>query len=438
MQNLHPNEKCLKPVKTGLFSCWHTGCFNCFRRANPGSSEQVTHERRVQKRNKIQNQVNTVKNNFSLATVALLACLATPVAVFGETASKDDSKAAAPTVTTSNGDSKSATSTDDSKSSDSSKSTTSTDGSKSSDSSKSTTSSDKSNSQADGNKANVSAVTEGSTASATSGTVSAVQSKADPMGLKIVGPTRIGGSDAPSANFQNNVLPAALQFIKQTLPESKNNTAAVNAMPLDPTKLTLATTENVRAYFVYEGAGFVNSLGVNTAGASAVAGNPELIFPAVRSSESAFSSAPYGTRTSADPLLPGDFVNLGVMQAGTKLDFFLLANGANGGTAAWNTAGAGANPDGINHVAAFNPRFFAVPQMNSPYLFISFEDLWGGGDKDYNDAIFAINVGSATINKLLATPEPSTYMTLGSFLGAAILVKRQSDRRRTAAKSTAA
>ncbi len=56
------------------------------------------------------------------------------------------------------------------------------------------------------------------------------------------------------------------------------------------------------------------------------------------------------TRTSSEPLLPGDFVDLG-------------------------TFGAGTQPDGINHVVAF-----ASVQLGSPYLLIGFEDLLGGGD----------------------------------------------------------
>lgn len=238
------------------------------------------------------------------------------------------------------------------------------------------------------------------------------------MGLSIIGPTRLAGSDAASANF-DKLLPSVTSFILKTLPESRNNTAAVKAMPLDPKKLVLANTENVRAYFVYEGAGYVNTLGVNTTGDDISKGDPKIIFPAVSSSGD--------KRTTQDPLQPGDFVNLGVMKAGTKLDFFLLANGANGGTTAWNTSGS--NPDGINHVAALSERMFVVPNMNSPYLFIAFEDLWGGGDKDYNDAIFAVNVGAATINRLVATPEPATWASLASFLGLAVYAKRRQDRR---------
>ena len=61
---------------------------------------------------------------------------------------------------------------------------------------------------------------------------------------------------------------------------------------------------------------------------------------------------------------------------GTKLDFFLIADGANGGTNVFST-NSSLNKDGVNHVMSYA---FAVP--GSSYLLISFEDMYGGGDRD--------------------------------------------------------
>ena len=143
------------------------------------------------------------------------------------------------------------------------------------------------------------------------GKYAAAQSPADPMGLPIAGKVEVGGSTAASAAFNKDVLPAATEYIRKHLPESQNNSKFVAVNSLDLSKLTLATTHDVQATFVYEGAGYVNTLGVNTKGNGISGGNPEVIFPAVRSSDSAFASAPAGTRTAQDPLLPGDFVDLG-------------------------------------------------------------------------------------------------------------------------------
>ena len=287
-------------------------------------------------------------------------------------------------------------------------------------------SSDDKGKSSEGNGAGASASSGSSAASA--GKVSPVQSTARPFGLNIVAPVMQAGSDGKSQSFQSSVLPSALKFINSALPEYKDNSKNSSVMSLDLSRLKLQTDYSVRAYFVGEGAGYANTLGFNTTGIGAKTGNPELIFPNASSSVGALPSGQTGVRSQGEPLLPGDFVNLGKTERGTLLNFFLIANGANGGQSVFTTAGASSNPDGINHVASFTPHLFAVPHLNSPYLFLSFEDMNGGGDKDYNDTIFALDVGKATVNYLLGTPEPSLCLTLGGFLGLAVWGKRRMDR----------
>ena len=269
--------------------------------------------------------------------------------------------------------------------------------------------------------------------SAGGGVVSPIQASVDPLGLPIVGPVMLAGSDAASASFDQTTLPAALSFIQANLPDGQNNSGNAALFSVDPSKLTLATTTDLRAYFVSQSAGFDSTLGFNTTGIGTSSGNPKLIFPAVSSPED-FNPNPadnYGPRTPSQPLLPGDFVNLGTFNKGTPLNFFLIADGANNnGNTSWvfNSGGASANPDGLAHSAAFTASVFAVPQLNSPYLFLTIKDSWNLGDKDFNDAVIAINVGTATVHSLLATPEPSMYLTLGGFLALAIWAKRRMDR----------
>jgi hypothetical protein len=256
------------------------------------------------------------------------------------------------------------------------------------------------------------------------------QANVDPLSLPIVGPVMQAGSDAASASFDQNVLPQALAFIQANLPDGQNNSGNAKLFSVDPSKLTLAAKTSLQATFISESAGYDSTLGFNTTGIGTSSGNPELIFPAVSSPED-FNPNPannYGPSNPSQPLLPGDFVNLGTFAAGTPLNFFLIADGANGGNTVFNSGGAAANPDGYAHSAAFTPSVFAVPQLNSPYLFITFKDEWNLGDKDYNDAIIAINVGAATVHSLLATPEPSMYLTLGGFLAMGIWAKRRMDR----------
>ena len=257
-----------------------------------------------------------------------------------------------------------------------------------------------------------------SDAGQTGGTPSLVQSSARPLGLSIVGPVMTAGSDAAAKNFQS-VLPGMLQFVKTYLPEDHNNLKSPLVFGIDPAKLTLSTLSSVRAYFAYEGAGYHNTIGFNTTGVGASSGNPKIIFPDASSSVN-YGGSGTDIRSASEPLLAGDFVNLGTFKAGTALNFFLIANGVNGGKTVFSTA-TSANPDGLNHVATFTPRFWGV--ANSPYLFVSYEDLLGGGDKDFNDTIVALDVGAANVKALVATPEPATWLTLGSLLAVAIGVK---------------
>jgi hypothetical protein len=182
---------------------------------------------------------------------------------------------------------------------------------------------------------------------------------------------------------------------------------------LDPSQLTVATKSDVRVYFVGEGASYHNSLGFNTQGGAISASGSQLIFPDV-------STPDNGKRSNQEPLLPGDFVQLGNFNAGTKLDFFLIADGANGGTNVFST-NSSLNKDGINHVVSYA---FAVP--GSSYLLLSFEDMYGGGDRDYEDAIFAVDFGAANVQNLIASvPEPGVISLLCVFGGTLALAKRR-------------
>lgn len=235
--------------------------------------------------------------------------------------------------------------------------------------------------------------------------------------LDIAGPISLANSDPAASNFQSNYLPSLVTWIKQNLPE----TVAVknfSSMTLDPSMLTVKTTQDVRVYFVGEGAGYQNTLGINATGTGVKTGDPDIVFPNASSSISTYvTTSPTGVRTASEPLMPGDFVDLGTMQAGTQLDFFLIANGAQGGTNVFSTT-TSANPDGIRHVVAYAAK-------DSPYLLISFEDLLGGGDKDYNDVLIAVSGVQLT-----TAPEPSTMFILGSFLLPVLyLVKRQNSNR---------
>ena len=265
---------------------------------------------------------------------------------------------------------------------------------------------------------NKSAVTNPTTLS---GTKAPVQSSERPFDLNIAGPVQVGGSDKASKEFMKGDLQKLTEFVNTKL----NEKAPVNdaTMLLNPEKLFLKNASDVRVYFVGEGAGFQNSLGYNTDGGGVTSGNPELIFPNATSQVNSMDpkSASGAKRTSSEPLLPGDFVELGTVKGGTKLDFFLIANGALGGKDVFSTDQS-VNPDAINHVVAFSG-------LSGSYLLIGFEDLLKGGDRDFNDVLIAVEIGAANLAALTATPEPATLAILPMFLGLGWWAKRRRDQR---------
>ena len=249
--------------------------------------------------------------------------------------------------------------------------------------------------------------------------VSPVQSAARPFNLDIAGPVYLAGSDTRSAAFQANELPTMINTVNQNLSEFKplDNIAS---KALDPSKLVLSTDAQVRVYFVAEGAGYHNTLGINLSGTGIATGNPKLIFPDASSQQSSYkfgSDQGGSVRSSGAPLMSGDFVDFGTMKAGQKLDFFLVADGANGANKlhVW-TASPKVNSDGIQHMASFGVK-------DSSYLLLSFEDMAGGGDRDYNDIVFAVQVGAKNV-AALANPEPRSALTF-LLLGATVYVVRR-------------
>lgn len=221
-------------------------------------------------------------------------------------------------------------------------------------------------------------------------TVSPIQSPKRPYNLPIHSPVMLGGSDARSKLFNDQhvrtIFAAAAKLVKSGL-EFKER----GSHKLDPSRLFLMyeTEYPVRVYFIAEGAGYRNSLGYSlTLAGNDNAGAMKLIFP------NASLPVKKGTNITIDnllarhvdePLHPGDFVELGHMLPGTQIDFFLVRDGARGNFEIF-TNHEEDNPDKFQHM-------FAMVIPDSPFLLIGFEDLVGGGDKDYEDVLFVVDIG---------------------------------------------
>lgn len=256
---------------------------------------------------------------------------------------------------------------------------------------------------------------------------SPIQSAARPFNLAIVDTVKLAGSDTASVNFQINMLPSITNLINVNLKETvplKNATAFM----LDPSKLRLATDSTIRVYFVGEGAGYHNTLAFNfyqpgdntsdqAASRSVITEATKIIFPDASSAVSTYDPASKAARTTTNPLLPGDFVDLGSFRAKGRLDLALISNGASGGKDVF-VASPARNDDHITHVVTFAMK-------NSPYLIAAFEDMRGGGDRDYNDVVVAIDIGRANVARMVSAPVPPLAWTLAGLLGVAALWRRR-------------
>jgi hypothetical protein len=192
--------------------------------------------------------------------------------------------------------------------------------------------------------------------------------------------------------------------------------AGAHQVVLDPRKLLLKYAHDVSVYFINEGAGFKNQLAYEAKGGTNSTG---LIFNNISSTESILSE-------EDGVLKKGDGVNLGNMAAGTQLDFWLRANGKNGGKTVYGTQ-TSANGDKLQHVVAYAYK---------NYIMLGFEDLWGakgakGGknqnsDRDFNDAVFVLDIGEDNVRELMKpTPEPATMVGLMGVAAAGVVMRRR-------------
>lgn len=267
---------------------------------------------------------------------------------------------------------------------------------------------------------------------ANGGTLSPVQSTARPVGhfSTLTMPVYEAGSDPEAAAFQANVLPLMAAAGQMQLGEGQAVTN-LNALALDPEQMTMTYSVIPRIYFVGEGAGYHNSLLAQVTRANGDVEDPVLLFPDASTSASYLHSAgALGMRSTAAPLLAGDYVELNTtLSAGDKMALHLIANGAKGGSYLYSTDAA-LNADGLGtHAVSLSLQENTVED----YVLIGFEDLFGGGDMDYNDLVLAIFYGSGNIGNMPSlaprpVPVPPAAFGLLAGLGLLRLVARPAAR----------
>ncbi|NMG22924.1 DUF4114 domain-containing protein [Brasilonema bromeliae] len=241
-------------------------------------------------------------------------------------------------------------------------------------------------------------------------------------------PYEVKDKSTDDSGFQSRI-PEFQQYVQQeriAIPEDKLN-------KLDPTKLSLKNDHNVRVWFLNEGAGYKNQLAYEAINGSDY--QKGLIFENIscNTSNGANSACQIGEDNGV--LNIGDYVDLGTKAAGTKLNFFLKADGFNNPNGYVYGADATQNPDGLDHLVAY--------EMDG-YLLVGFEDLYGpegfrsngngvlAADRDFNDVVFLVDLGR---DNIATVPESASAIALLGIGGVAMLQQRR--RRQKQAKEIA-
>ena len=228
-------------------------------------------------------------------------------------------------------------------------------------------------------------------------TAASPQSPLRPLGLSLwnstSGRVMVQGSDTASASFMSNNFNSFMAIVNNNLGESAAYSQASNNT-LAPEKLFFFFDYAPRIYFLTEGAGYTNALGANICDAeTSTSPTPDatrrfLVYPNSQSNKGQWGGDGSSNRTTAYPLQPGDFVQLPMITRGKQLELFLIAN-MNGSAVPEATYynQKQQNGDNLLHMVAFFPP-------NSNFVILGFEDIYGGGDLDYNDLVMALDVGA--------------------------------------------
>lgn len=177
--------------------------------------------------------------------------------------------------------------------------------------------------------------------------------------------------------------------------------------------LTTGAASDVSVRFISENAGNENTLGYSVRLADGSFGETGIVFANVDTDD----------RDDAGPLSGGETVTIGTFAAGTELDFFLIADGADSGAdlAAGSVRFDGLNnlvhtaPDGTETLIQRSEIFHTDDSLNTDAaehvisakddngsLLVAFEDkarFFSEYDGDFNDAVFDVTLGAPLVIK---------------------------------------
>ncbi|MEM7553416.1 MAG: DUF4114 domain-containing protein [Cyanobacteria bacterium P01_A01_bin.84] len=186
------------------------------------------------------------------------------------------------------------------------------------------------------------------------------------------------------------------KFVQQERLEIPDN----KLRKIDPNKLTLKNDYDVRAWFINEGAAHKNQLAYETTKDGQTTGKGMIFNNISCIADCELSNPDDGV------LNIGDYVDIGTVLKGEKLNFSLKANGYNNPNGHVFGAPDQDNPDGLAHTVSY---LYRDKDSGKDYVMIGFEDIFGpkenGSDRDFNDAVFVVDLGNGNV---AGVPEPAT------------------------------
>lgn len=201
------------------------------------------------------------------------------------------------------------------------------------------------------------------------------------------------GGDQRARAFLNSTMPALSQLLRGNL-ASGRSLSGNGVQVLDPSRLRLTTETDARMYFIGGTEDLRNNLGSDDR-------EGRVLFGGV----------------SNDRVDPGAYADLGRLPAGSDLDFFVITK-RNGSDRYALSTSATSNPDAITHGATF-------AAMHGTMLILGFDQIYGDDEDEFNRLLFAIDLGAVNVAALTGTPEPRTWLVLGTLVGGVFWLKRR-------------
>ena len=188
------------------------------------------------------------------------------------------------------------------------------------------------------------------------------------------------GKANPTEFHQNGYVDILQQFVNQerTQFDVDQFVQDTGARELVPNTFYFTEDTDVNVYFLNEGATYNNQLGVIYRPGN----ESEIIWDNIACSQ-ADCELPYSQAADSNSAIKiGDYSNLGIIEQGSGLEFFLNPNGYN-------------DPNATNLSGNTSAKAFGYDD----YIVLVWEDIISGGDQDFNDVVLAFNAGKKNIGK---------------------------------------